>query len=80
MRYSVKDPGYERVVIRMSPPSVVLYKYKPPLTDENREYARIAADKIRGAFCWSETPEGDEFWNSVYARLQQISETGDHRE
>jgi hypothetical protein len=45
-----------------------------------RENARIAADKIMEAFCWSESPEGDEFWSSVHDRLRQISETGDHRE
>lgn len=76
---SVKDPGYKRVVIRMPPPPTP-EPYKPPLAEYMRENARIAADKIMEAFCWSESPEGDEFWNSVHDRLRQISETGDHRE
>jgi hypothetical protein len=84
MRYteSVKDPDYERVIIRMRrpPTSGPVVPYEPPLTDLSRDDVRIAADKIMEAFCWSETPEGEEFWDSVYRRLIQISDTGDHRE
>lgn len=39
--------------------------------------ARKAAEVLSCAFVWSETKEGQQFWNKVHQRLKQIAKDGD---
>lgn len=32
-----------------------------------------AAEKLRGAFDWSASPEGGDFWCAIYLRLDEMS-------
>ena len=43
---------------------------------KEREKARVCFATLHGAFAWSDTAEGFDFWKSVVGRLRQIGDDG----
>lgn len=50
----------------------------PTRTEEyvDKEEAHKAADAVASMCAWSETPEGEDFWDSVHDRLREMAERG----
>ena len=42
------------------------------LTAERRQKAVDLSHELSGAFIWSDTPQGSDFWGEVYRQLQNV--------
>ena len=50
------------------------------LAERTRKAARELAEKLQGAFIWSETPQGTEFWLDVQDKLEALAEEPEEAE
>lgn len=60
------------VQIKMPAPARPAQKYSEAT---RKDLSKIATSLIV-TFSWKETPEGHDFWDSVYERLTQMAERG----
>ena len=57
----------------------VIEQEKKKVSDSNlidKKAIRILADDLHGAFVWSETKEGHNYWKDVHGKLRRIAEEG----